>query len=407
MFEITRLLIVLIFFGIIQYYFLKRSIKALKNTAILKNTKWVSIVFLAIMQSYPLTIFSYFIYINYIEQVNFRFPGSLFLDIIIIFPFWILFTIMMQACLLYIPVDLVKLLYVKLRKSHSTSENHLADYLILAILLFSILYVPLRVLYDFTNVKIKNTIYIKENLHKDLTDFNLVFISDVQADRYTNDFRLSKYVSEVNKLNPDLVLIGGDIITGSPVYIETSAKYLGKIKSKYGVYSCVGDHDNWAYRDDFERSKYEIKKALLNNNITMIDNGQKTLKHKNAEIGITFVTYTYVEKTNNGFVNALIGKHPISDINILLTHQPKKFILESAVKNKFDLMLAGHTHGGQLSFIFPGMFLSPTLFETSFVKGEFRFESLLFIVNSGLGMSLAPIRYNSVPEITHIVFRKK
>jgi len=58
----------------------------------------------------------------------------------------------------------------------------------------------------------------------------------------------------VNKLNPDLVLIGGDLISGTPHYIETAAEYLGMIKSKYGVYSCRGDHDHWAFRPDVQRS---------------------------------------------------------------------------------------------------------------------------------------------------------
>jgi predicted MPP superfamily phosphohydrolase len=65
---------------------------------------------------------------------------------------------------------------------------------------------------------------------------------------------LMRYVDKINESNPDLVLIAGDVITSTPDYIETAAKYIGKIKSKYGTYSCVGDHDNWAYRKDYIKS---------------------------------------------------------------------------------------------------------------------------------------------------------
>ncbi|MCK7526330.1 MAG: metallophosphoesterase [Ignavibacteriales bacterium] len=94
----------------------------------------------------------------------------------------------------------------------------------------------------------------KNNLPKELDGFKIAFISDVQADRYTDEKRLKRYVDKINDSKPDLVLVAGDVITSTPDYIENAAKYLGMIKSKYGTYSCVGDHDNWAYRQDYERS---------------------------------------------------------------------------------------------------------------------------------------------------------
>ncbi len=86
----------------------------------------------------------------------------------------------------------------------------------------------------------------KSDLPQSLENFKIVFISDIQADHYTDKPRLEKFVSTVNSLHPDLVLIAGDLITTGPDYITISGQEVGKIKSKYGVYSCVGDHDNWA-----------------------------------------------------------------------------------------------------------------------------------------------------------------
>jgi predicted MPP superfamily phosphohydrolase len=76
------------------------------------------------------------------------------------------------------------------------------------------------------------------------------------------------------------------------------------------------------------------------------------------------------------------------------------------LKNNYDLFLAGHTHGGQITFLFPFINLSPTLFETKYVRGDFKFNNMLMIVNRGLGMSLVPLRYNSTPEVTVIVLTK-
>ena len=87
---------------------------------------------------------------------------------------------------------------------------------------------------------------------------------------------------------------------------------------------------------------------------------------------------------------------------------------KAARKNNFDLYLAGHTHGGQISFVFPFVQLTPTLFETTYIQGDFWFDDpdkvgtgMLMIVTRGLGMSIAPLRYNSTPEITLIVLSNK
>jgi predicted MPP superfamily phosphohydrolase len=88
------------------------------------------------------------------------------------------------------------------------------------------------------------------------------------------------------------------------------------------------------------------------------------------------------------------------DLKIFLTHQPREHLIEAAKKNNFDLYLCGHTHGGQLSLVFPFIQLTPTLFETKYIRGDFWFDDMLMIVTRGLGMSLAPLRYNSTPEVT-------
>jgi hypothetical protein len=92
---------------------------------------------------------------------------------------------------------------------------------------------------------------------------------------------------------------------------------------------------------------------------------------------------------------------------IFLTHQPQEYLIESAHKNNFNLFLAGHTHGGQVTLVFPFIQLTPTMFETKYIRGDFWFDGMLMIINRGLGMSLAPLRYNSTPEITLITLKNK
>ncbi|MCB9249682.1 MAG: metallophosphoesterase [Ignavibacteriales bacterium] len=219
--------------------------------------------------------------------------------------------------------------------------------------------------------------------------------------------RLGNFIDKLNSSKPDLVLMAGDMITSTPNFIEFSADQLSKVKAKHGVFTCVGDHDNWAYRGDNERSLSEVTEALGRVNIPMIDNGKLLIGVDSSNIEVTFVTNTYVETISEKVLDSLTINKSNADIRIFLTHQPREFMIEKASEMNYDLYLCGHTHGGQITFLFPFYNLSPTLIETAYMRGEFNFNKMLMIVTRGLGMSLAPVRYNSTPEITIINLSKK
>ena len=165
----------------------------------------------------------------------------------------------MQCILLFLLIEIIKLLILAFfRKNKERFKNKEAK-IIIVILAFFVIYVPVRVIIDYHFVSTRIIEYKNSHISAALNNFKITFISDIQADAYTDAARLGKYIRRVNDTNPDLVLIGGDMITSTPDYIDEAAEYVGKIKSKYGVYSCIGDHDNWAYRDDYSRSLREVE----------------------------------------------------------------------------------------------------------------------------------------------------
>lgn len=334
-------------------------------------------------------------------------PENPFFDYLILFPFWLSMIIFVQCGLLFLLLDLLKLILFPFYKKHKAKLLPIQAKIILAIAILFIVYVPVRVIYDFNTVSLRMVEFKKKNLPDNLKGFKIAFISDIQADRYTNDTRLERFISKVNSTNPDLVLIAGDMITSTPNYINTSAKYVGKLKSKYGIYSCIGDHDNWAYWRDNGRSVKEITGALQKNNVKMIDNGSKIINVDKSQVRITFITNTYVERISDETLESLTRLEKNYDLKIFLTHQPRNKFIDAAIKHKYDLLLNGHTHGGQVTFFFPFYNLSATLIETKYVRGDFEFGDMLMIVTRGLGMSLLPLRYNSTPEVTLIVFNNK
>ncbi|MDZ7625540.1 MAG: metallophosphoesterase [Ignavibacteriaceae bacterium] len=408
MWIIIRLLIGIAILLIVEFYFVKRLNLAVKQffPKFYENKfRLVRRIYLVWVNLYPLVLLFIFTYFavtgSYLSS-----PENKIIDYFLIYPFWINFLLMIQCALFFIPLDILKLFSLLFPKINKLSTNRIHSVLLFLIIGFFLFYVPIRVIYDYNSVSVRTVEYQKENLPPSLENFRIVFISDIQADHYTDKGRLSNYLNKVNSLNPDLILIAGDLITTGPDYIELSAREVGKLKAKYGVYSCVGDHDNWAYRNDYERSLTEVKSALNYNGVQMIDNDIRIINVNGADVAITFITATYVEDVPKVVLDSL-STNNYGDFKIFLAHQPQPEIIETARKNNFDLFLAGHTHGGQITFVFPFVQLTPTMFETSYTRGDFWFDSMLMIVSRGLGMSLAPIRYNSTPEITLIVLKSE
>lgn len=401
-----RLILILVILLAIEFYFIKKitgSIKFLKPGVAKKKIRIPVTIGLIIFNLYPFIGIGFWIYARMAQDSSLSAPENWALDYFIIFPFWIIILIIVQTLLFLLPVDLLKgLLYPVYKKFKRTIRKFETKY-ILALVIFFTIYVPARVIYDFNMVSTRPVEFAKENLPEELEGFRITLISDVQADRFTNGSRLDNFIEKTNATDPDLILIAGDVITGTPKYIRTAADALGRLKAKYGVYTCVGDHDNWAYRFDTPRSRREIKAALLEKNVPMLDNENKIIKiGDSSSIGISFITYTYSKQIEKDELDSLTEHIGDENLKIFLTHQPRPQLISKAVEEHYDLIFAGHTHGGQLTFLFPFYNPSITNIETNYVKGDFWFGNTLMIITRGLGMSLAPLRYNSTPEVTVI-----
>ncbi|MDT3695467.1 MAG: metallophosphoesterase [Ignavibacterium sp.] len=407
MWIIIRVIIAIVLITILEYYFvskLKIAFKVLLSRFPIKKQKIFINTFLLLLNLYPALLIINSIYAAITKQSPW-FPDNSLLDYFLIYPFWFLFILVIQLVIYYLVFDLLKLVIFPIYKKNKDKFVKYESIIIFILLLFFVVYIPARIIYDYNSVDVNRIIYKKKNLSDGLNGFKIAFISDVQADRYTDDKRLKNFIDAVNNENPDLILIAGDIITSTPNYINKAAEYIGMLKADYGVYSCVGDHDNWAYRQDTKRSISEITDALEKHNVSMISDSSIIIPVNNSDIGITFITNTYVESVPKDILEKL-SKSNHSDLKIMLTHQPKNEVIKSAKENNFDLFLAGHTHGGQITLLFPFIQLTPTLVETTFIKGVRYYGNMMAIVTRGLGMSLAPIRYNSTPEIVIITLAK-
>ncbi|MDZ7764338.1 MAG: metallophosphoesterase [Melioribacteraceae bacterium] len=255
---------------------------------------------------------------------------SPFFDWLLVYPFWISVLIIVQSIVFLIPLDLIRLTLYPLYKKHRENVKRKASLLSLIIITASVVYVPVRVAYDYNFVSTRVTEVEIENLHEDLENFRITLIADTQADWYTDKARLDNYIETANATNPDLILMAGDVITSTPRYIQKGAEGLGKLTAKYGVYTCVGDHDNWAYREDNARSLREISSALSEVGVEMVDDDNRVIQVDSAAINISFITYTYSRRIEQAALELLSMKNGKHDLDIFLTHQPNERLVALA-----------------------------------------------------------------------------
>jgi predicted MPP superfamily phosphohydrolase len=408
MWILLRVLIGIVILFLLEYYFTRkvnRVFKTLFPNYPVKKKKIIIYSFLVLLNLYPVILIFNAIYAAITKQ-SVAFPQNIFADYLLLYPFWVLIILILQVSALFFFIDLLKLIFYPIYKKHKEKLYPIQVKIFLTLTVFFLVYIPARIIYDFNSVVVREVEYKKLDLPTELDGFKIAFITDVQADRYTDEKRLKRYVNKINDANPDLVLIAGDIITSTPNYIDLAAKQIGKIKSTHGTYSCVGDHDNWAYRQDYIRSLREVDSALSNNNVSMLDNQLHYIEVDSSRIGIAFITHNYVTEISETTLRNVVSSNK-ADFKIFLTHQPQDFLIDSAVKNNYDLFLAGHTHGGQITLLFPFIQLTPTLVETRYIKGDFYFGNTLAVICGGLGMSLAPVRYNSTPEIVMLILKSR
>jgi len=221
-------------------------------------------------------------------------------------------------------------------------------------------------------------------------DFSIVQISDLHIGGLIDREFVKNSVLKINALKPDIVFITGDLIDTALENIEDIVRELDDISAKYGIYYILGNHEY--FHDPLKLIDF-IKttqiKLLLNEHVT-IDALKLNVVGVTDRIGYrTNFLPPDIHKAFSGCNNAYK--------TILLAHQPK--FIEELGNYTPELILSGHTHGGQ---IWPFEYL--VKLQQPYVKGLHKLPNGSHIyVNSGIGFWGPPMRLDSQAEIAYIV----
>ena len=221
---------------------------------------------------------------------------------------------------------------------------------------------------------------------------NIVLISDIHvAAPDMTPQRLRRIVGQINRLRPDVVLIAGDLTShkflsfGRYNWPETVAPYRG-IHAKLGVIAVLGNHDHWG-------DAAKAKKALANVGVRVLTNDA-------AEVGPLALGGLDDPASGHANVPATIARmRKLRGLRVLVSHSPDPF---PGLPADIGLMLAGHTHCGQIKLPIVGRMATNSQYGDHYACGVIRENGRILVVSAGLGTSIAPIRFGAPPDMWFI-----
>lgn len=221
--------------------------------------------------------------------------------------------------------------------------------------------------------------------------FKIVQISDLHIGQMMTGLMLEEIVDKVNSLEPDLVAITGDLVDGSTNKLLNELVSLKKLKAKKGIYFVTGNHE---YYSGVEEWIPEIE----NMGIKVLNNESIKIKKNYDFLYLSGVTdheaKNFSKEYAADFKKTFSGLHKDKK-KILLAHQP--VAAKEASEYEADLVLSGHTHGGQ---IWPFGYL--VYLQQPYLKGLYQYKNTKLYVNQGTGCWGPPMRLGSFNEITEI-----
>jgi len=233
-------------------------------------------------------------------------------------------------------------------------------------------------------VKVKQYKVQVDGLPADFAGFTVLQISDLHSKEFGKD--QEKLAALIEKLQYDAVAITGDLVNKHSPKNEPVARLLEHLTDK-PVYFVPGNHDWW--------TGFQTEKILREHRVHILVNKAEKIARGDQHVWVVGVDDPYIHRDRLN-----VALYPVKDSApvILLAHAPN--IFPEAVEKRVDLVLTGHTHGGQVRLPFVGAITVPGqgLFP-EWDYGVFRSGSTTMIISGGLGESGIPLRFSNNPEI--------
>ncbi len=252
------------------------------------------------------------------------------------------------------------------------------------------------------SLTIEKTIIRDPQLPPAFHNLRIIFISDIHHGPFSNLRRLQNMVKRINRIHPDLILYGGDYLQTRhrprqrqiTDYLQLLSVLQKLDQPALGSFAVLGNHD-------YDLSRELNAKLLAQANITLLHNQGVTLQkgdHKIRLDGVGDMWYGHPD------FHAAHGHTPLDTFTILLSHQPN-FIDRLTKTDGVNLVLAGHTHGSQITFFRYQPFLPRRIAKWEYKLGLVDTDQAKMLVSPGIGNEMPYFRFFSPPKI-HLITLK-
>ena len=225
------------------------------------------------------------------------------------------------------------------------------------------------------------------NLPEKFNKFRIVHLTDLHYGFQMSESVIRLIIQKVNKLSKNIIVCTGDYIHKKNCipHIDRVWPILSQLKAKDGVYTVLGNHDHWG---SYKRSIFWLKKSGQN-----IRHMAKPIEKNGQRIWIGGSGDLWEDELG---IDIAFQNVPEGECKILLAHNP-----DTADQNfltRIDLMISGHTHGGQVKIPWIGTPHLPVV-NKKYSNGFIKAEKCHIFISRGIGWTLMPIRINCPPEI--------
>jgi hypothetical protein len=262
------------------------------------------------------------------------------------------------------------------------------------VLLFMV-YVPIRSAADSQTIRWNALRVVIKDLPPALEGVRIGLIADLQFDAYTGPEKAARIRAILHQADPDMVVFAGDLVTSGRAFIPLGIRSVCPPPVPGASIAVIGDHDTWSDPGTITVAMRECGWIFLNNDTT-------TLDLRGAQVHVTGLRYVYSARLDSTALENALKNQPPNELRVLVAHQPAMPLVAAARANGIDLVLAGHTHGGQIVFRPFGIPITPSRFETRYVSGLYHAGATAVVVTNGVGFTLTPVRYQAPAEVTTI-----
>ncbi|MCE5192456.1 MAG: metallophosphoesterase [Candidatus Cryosericum sp.] len=209
-------------------------------------------------------------------------------------------------------------------------------------------------------------------------------------------------IDDIQREHPNLVVITGDLVD-RPEDTSACISFLSQLRNAAGVPMVVvpGNWDHRAFPTEQSIATWH-KRLQEETGVRVLVNQNAVLHHQGSRIWLVGTDDPYFGYAD---LDASFKGVPETAFALVLTHAPEAFE-ELARRRPAKVVLAGHTHGGQVRLPLIGAVMVPSRYGTRFAHGLFKLGDTIFYVNAGMGMSHIPVRFMCRPELTIMTLRK-